>query len=153
MKTFAILLAITLLIMPAQAIALSAENSVTNTYMQEKTKYLNQQDWRQYNNTQGNYYIVLDDQHYLVQINQGKIVDVKEGVPNTYDYKIVTDTKTANKWFSIADHYLEHGELTFRHRYWDLPILRLQTSIQRRGTYGNVAQIASAIKTSITHAK
>ena len=145
MKTILLLLVLTLLILPATAITISAENSVTNAYMQEKIKYMNEHNWREYNNAQGNYYIILDDQHYLVQVNRGKIIDIGEGVPITYDYKIVTSTKNADKWFGIVDHYLEHGTLTFRQRYWDIPMLRLQTSIQQRNTQGTIAYITSAI--------
>ena len=148
MKIIALLFVLILLTLPAQALTITAENSVTNSFMQEKISYFNQQDWQEYNNAQGNYYVIMDDQHYLIQVNRGKVIDIGEGVPPTWDYKIVTSQKNAEKWSEIAQYYVEHGEFKFRHRYWDIPILRLQTSIQQKGKVGNIAYIASAVTNS-----
>ena len=146
------ILIILLLLLPvAQGIELTAQSTATDIYMLEKTKWANTQDWGEYDNIEANVYLILDGEPYLVQIINGRVKEVKAGVPNTYDYKVTTTTKNANKWMVIAEYYVEHGKLTFCQKYWEIPLLKLQTPVQRNGTHGNVAYMASSIGNAIIH--
>jgi len=154
MKTIVIVLMILLisLIQVGQAeelVVLSANNVVTDSYMLEKTKFANTQDWGQYDFAEANFFIVIDGEPYLVQVIDGKVKEVKAGVPVTYDYKIVTTTKVANKWWAIAEYYFEHGELTLKQKYWDIPLLKLQTPIEVEGTRGNIAFMIAGVRGSL----
>ena len=146
-----ILILLLLLLPVAQGIELTAQSTATDIYMIEKTKWANTQDWGAYDNIEANVYLELDGEPYLVQIINGQVKEIKAGVPNTYDYKITTTTKNANKWMNIAEYYAEHGKLTFRHKYWEIPVLKLQTPVQRNGTHGNVAYMASSVGNAIIH--
>ena len=146
-----ILILLLLLLPVAQGIELTAQSTATDIYMIEKTKWANTQDWGEYDNIEANVYLELNGEPYLVQVINGQVKEIKAGVPNTYDYKITTTTKNANKWMNIAEYYAEHGKLTFRHKYWEIPILKLQTPVQRNGTHGNVAYMASSIGNAIIH--
>jgi len=132
----------------AEDIAASVNSVTTDSFMLEKVKYANTHDWGQYDFAEANFCIIIDGEPYLMQIKDGKVKEIKAGEPVTYDYKIVTSTKVAEKWWKIAEYYFEHGELTMKQKYWDIPLLKLQTPIETHGIGGNIAFMVSCVKYS-----
>ena len=112
---------------------------VMDEYLNSKAKYLNTQDWGPYSYIEGNFYIIIDGQHYLVQTTNGKIAELKSGIPVAYDCKIITNTKDVDRWFEIVEYYLEHEKLTWYQKYILIPWLSFKTPVERTGYRGNFA--------------
>ena len=135
MKVFIIIVLLSLFFIPLG----SCGTPVMDEYLNSKMKYLNTQDWGPYSYITGNFYIIIDGQDYLIQTTDGKIAELKSGIPVAYDCKIVTNTKDVDKWFKIVEHYLEHGKLTCYQKYVLVPWLTFKTPIERTGYRGNFA--------------
>lgn len=119
----------------AELLTITAESAVMDKYVNDKAKYLNTVNWGdRYESIEANFYLIIDGEPYLIQVIDGKVKEVKSGVPNTWDYKITTTTKNADKWWKIVEYYFEHDKLTFRQKYWDIPWLLWNTDIE---AYGN----------------
>ena len=144
-----ILILMTLMILTSSVSALTASSIATDNYINEKAKFANTQDWRNYDDLYGNFYVILDGEPYLVQISNGKVVEVKAGTPVSYDYKIVTTTKTADKWWEVATYYFEHGEFSNTQRYIVIPWLYLTTCIEIEGRENFACQVVGAYESSI----
>ncbi len=137
MKILAVLIILVLLISTstAELLTITAQSTVMDNYVNDKAKFLNNVEWGdRYESIEANFYLIIDDEPYLIQVIDGKVKDVKSGVPNSYDYKITTTTKNADKWWKIVEYYFEHDKLTCKQKYWDIPWLLWNTDIE---AYGN----------------
>lgn len=134
----------------ALILTIASGNVATDIYMQEKSKYANTQDWGEYKDISANFYVILDGEPYLVQISNGKVLEVKAGVPVSYDYQIVVSQKNADRWWSITLYYFEHHKFTWKQKCIDIPYLYLTTPIKKStGSYNLAWSVSNVGKTVI----
>ena len=103
--------------------------SPVENYINEKADYASAQDVGEYEGFNADVYLVFDGENFLVAIDNGKVTEVKMGIPDEYDYKITTTRERADQWWEIALYYFENQELTWKQRYIDIPWLFLNTPI------------------------
>lgn len=123
--------------------------SITEDYITEKVTIANENDWGRYSEITGTYFVILDEEPYTFYIENGTIT-FESGIPEMYDYKIITSTSNVNKWWKIVEYYFENGDFTFKQKYLDIPWLYFNTPIQEYGTTGNIAYAVQIVeKTTI----
>ena len=128
-------------------IALASD--VNDEYISEKIDIANGNDWGRYSEINSTFFVILDEEPYTIYIDNGQ-ASFESGAPEIYDYKIITTKIKADKWWKIAEYYFENGKFTIKQKYFDIPWLYLNTSIQEFGTTGNIAYALQMVyKTTI----
>lgn len=117
--------------------AVSASD-INDEYLTEKIEIANSQDWGAYSEMQGTYLLILDEEPYTILIQENTAA-FGSGVPELYDYKIITTKDDFDKWWKIAEYYLENGKFSWKQRYLEIPWLYINTPIQKFGSTGNIA--------------
>ena len=121
----------------------------SDEYINEKIDIANENDWGEYSWIEGTYLVILDNEPYTIYLEDSQ-ASFEPGVPEIYDYKIITTQSGFDKWFKIAEYYFENGKLSWKQKYIDIPWLYLNTPIQRFGTTGNIAYAVQSIgKTTV----
>jgi len=116
----------------------ASASDINDEYLAEKIDIANSQDWGVYSEMEGTYFLILDEEPYTIFI-QENVASFESGVPEIYNYKIITTKDDFNKWWKIAEYYFENDKFSWKQRYFDIPWLYLNTPIQRFGSAGNIA--------------
>lgn len=124
-------------------------SDINDEYISDKIDIANNNDWGQYSGMNSTFFVIIDQEPYTIYIENGQ-ASFEPGIPEVYDYKIITTKSEADKWWKIAEYYFENGEFTMRQKYLDIPWLYLNTPIQKFGTTGNIAYAVQTVqKTTI----
>lgn len=124
-------------------------SDVSDEYISEKIDIANENDWGEYSFIEGTYFVILDGEPYTIYLEDGQ-ASFEPGVPEIYDYKIITTQSGFDKWWKVAENYFENGKISWKQKYFDIPWLYLNTPIQKFGSAGNIAYaVQSAGKTTL----
>lgn len=114
-------------------------------YIAEKIDIANENDWGEYSWIEGTYFVILDDEPYMIYLEDNQ-ASFEPGVPEIYNYKIITTMSDFDKWWNIAEYYFENGKFSWKQKYFDIPWLYLNTPIQKFGTAGNIAYAVQSVE-------
>ena len=118
-------------------------------YIAEKIDIANKNDWGEYSWIEGTYLVILDGEPYTIYLEDSQ-ASFEPGVPEIYNYKIITTQSGFDKWWKIAEYYFENGKLSWKQKYIDIPWLYLNTPIQKFGSAGNIAYAVQSVgKTTV----
>lgn len=136
LKWLPILIVIWCLFLSGLEIAFASD--VNDEYISDKIDIANSNDWGQYSEMNNTFLVIIDQEPYTIFIENGQ-ASFDFGIPEVYNYKIITTKSDADKWWKIAEYYFENGEFTIKQKYLDIPWLYLNTPVQEFGTTGNIA--------------
>lgn len=124
-------------------------SDASDEYVSEKVDIANENDWGEYSEIGGTFFVILDGEPYTINI-ENSYVTFESGVPEVYDYKIVTTESKFDRWWKIAESYFDDGELSLKEKYIDIPWLYINTPIQKFGSAGNIAYAMQGVgKTAV----
>ena len=113
-------------------------SEANDEYISEKINIANENDWRDYSCIEGTYFIILDGEPYTIHLEDSQ-ASFEPGVPEIYDYKIITTQSNFDNWWKIVESYFENGKISWKEKYFEIPRLYLNTPIQKFGSAGNIA--------------
>ncbi|MCK4665562.1 hypothetical protein KAU33_02365 [Candidatus Dependentiae bacterium] len=147
LKWLPIIMIVWCLVLSGLEIALASD--INDEYINEKISIANDNDWGEYSEINSTFFLILDGEPYTIYIENNE-ASFEYGVPEIYDFKVITTKSNADKWWKIAGYYFENGEFTMRQKYLDIPWLYFNTPIQAFGTTGNIAYAVQIVqKTAI----
>ena len=147
LKWLPILMIVWCLFLSGLDIALASD--INDEYIKDKIDTANINDWGDYSEINSTFFVIFDKEPYTIYINNGQ-ASFESGVPEIFDYKIITTKSNADKWWKIVEYYFDNGKFTMKQKYLDIPWLYLNTPVQKFGSSGNIAYAVQIVqKTTI----